>query len=365
MEKIDIKKFTSIEAGRVSIIMALYNMESLVYRAVSSVINQTYQNIEVIIIDDGSRDKGGAICDEIALEDNRVKVFHQENTGIAGAYLNAFKYVTGEYVLFVDSDDFIDPRMVEFLIETISKTDADIAQCRRKYFFDSKNNPEVEKYSDDLKIKVLGSTEEILDDYFFERNILRNECDKLFRTNLFEGVECQKGMQHIDVIILMQVIVKCQKYAYIENVLYYVYKKPDSISRGEYNEMHWNDYMYINNFYQDYISKFCPQYLDFMHYRWVKSSMIACERMSTSKIITDKKLKIGKCREICRKNYRAAKVSKYYKDDKLMTHLKCFIFYMSPTIFMLINKVCHEFINLFVVKTVSMKNKINIVNKNE
>mgnify|MGYP000523452576 CR=1 FL=1 len=140
MEKIDIKKFTSIEAGRVSIIMALYNMESLVYRAVSSVINQTYQNIEVIIIDDGSRDKGGAICDEIALEDNRVKVFHQENTGIAGAYLNAFKYVTGEYVLFVDSDDFIDPRMVEFLIETISKTDADIAQCRRKYFFDSKNN---------------------------------------------------------------------------------------------------------------------------------------------------------------------------------------------------------------------------------
>ena len=148
----------------------------------------------------------------------------------------------------------------------------------------------------------------------------------------------------------MQVIVKCQKYAYIENVLYYVYKKPDSISRGEYNEMHWNDYMYINNFYQDYISKFCPQYLDFMHYRWVKSSMIACERMSTSKIITDKKLKIGKCREICRKNYRAAKVSKYYKDDKLMTHLKCFIFYMSPTIFMLINKVCHEFINLFCSK---------------
>lgn len=338
---------TKFERGRVSIIMPLYNMEKLVERAVMSVLNQTYPNIEVIIVDDGSKDSGGLICDNIAKNDNRVRVIHQENTGISGAYRKAFEYITGEYLLFVDTDDYIAPHMVEVLLDAIVVDNADIVQCNREYFYDSENDPKIKNRSAEKNIKTLNSESEIMDDFFYDRNIQKNLADKLFRTSLFDSVECQPGIQHIDIILLMQVIVKCKRYSIIDDVLYYVYKRPESVSRGEYTDMHWNDLLFINDYYQKSIVKNCPMYLDYMHYRWVKSAMIACQRMAKSKRVTDRKEKYDFCKLIVREHYRGAVASCYYKQEDVFTKFRCGLFHISPAIFATISGYMHTVKSLF------------------
>ncbi len=340
--KVSLKEF---EQGRVSIIMPLYNMEKLVERAVKSVINQTYHNIEVIIVDDGSKDSGGLICDRIAMNDERVRVIHQENTGISGALRQAFEYVSGEYLLFVDTDDYIAPHMVEVLVKAITVNNVDIVQCNREYFYDSEHAPETENCTGELNIKTLNSENEIMDDFFHGYNI--NIAAKLFRTRLFDSVECQLGIQHIDVILMMQVILKCKRYSIIDDVLYYVYKRPESVSRGEYTDMHWNDFLFMNNYYQNSIVKNCPQYLDYMHYKWVKSAMIACQRMAKSKKIADKKEKYDYCKLIARDHYRGAIVSDYYKQEDICTKLKCGVFNLSPFVFATISGYMHTVKLLF------------------
>lgn len=337
--KISLKKF---ERGKVSIIMPLYNMEKLVERAVMSVINQTYPNIEVIIVDDGSKDSSGLICDHIAMNDERVRVIHQENSGISGALRHAFEYVTGEYLLFVDADDYIVPHMIEVLVDAITVDNADIAQCDREYFYDPEHAPKTKGRAHKLNIKTLTSENEIMNDFFHEHNILKNIADKLFRSRLFDSVECQPGIQHIDVILMMQVIVKCKRYSIIDDVLYYVYKRPESISRGEYTDMHWNDLLFMNDYYQKSIVKNCPQYLDYMHYKWVKSAMIACQRMAKSKKVTDRKEKYDYCKLLAREHYRGAIASDYYKQEDVCTKLKCGLFNLSPVVFATISGNMHK-----------------------
>lgn len=332
---------TKFEQGRVSIIMPLYNMEKFVERAVKSVINQTYSNIEVIIVDDGSKDSGGLICDSIAMNDERVRVIHQENTGISGALRKAFDYVTGEYLLFVDADDYIASHMVEVLLDAVTVDNADIAQSNREYFYDSEHAPDAKSRPAEQNIKTLESKREILDDFFYERNILKNLADKLFRTSLFDSVECQSGIQHIDVVLMLQVIVKCNRYSIIDDVLYYVYKRPESVSRGEYTDMHWDDLLFINDFYQKSIVKSCPKYLDYMHYRWVKSAMVACQRMAKSKKVTNKKEKYDYCKLIAREHYKGATESDYYKQEDSFTKIRCGLFNLSPIVFATISKYVH------------------------
>ncbi len=336
--KISLKK---LEQGKVSIVMPLYNMEKLVERAVMSVIEQTYSNIEVIIVDDGSKDSSGFICDNIALNDSRVRVIHQENTGIAGALQQAFKYVTGEFLLFVDTDDYIASNMVEVLLDVITVNNVDIAQCGREYFYEHKYIPEVKIRTYKSNIKTLNSEKEIMDDFLHGHNILKNIADKLFRTRLFESVECQLGIQHIDVILMMQVIIKCRRYSIIDDVLYYVYKRPESVSRGEYTDMHWNELLFMNDYYQKYIFENCPQYSDYMHYMWIKSAMVACQRMAKSKKVTDRKKKYDYCKVIAREHFKKAIVSDYYRQEDGLTRLRCSVFNLSPVIFATISGKVH------------------------
>ena len=103
----------------VSIIIPVYNVENYLPACLDSVINQTYHNIEIILVDDGSTDKSGKICDKYAAKDNRIKVLHQNNYGVAIARINSFNISTGSLVMFVDADDYIDIYTVEKMVNTL------------------------------------------------------------------------------------------------------------------------------------------------------------------------------------------------------------------------------------------------------
>ena len=119
----------------ISVIVPVYNTEKQLERCISSICRQTYQDLEIIVIDDGSTDSSGILCDSLARRDSRIKVFHQENQGLSAARNNGMEIAGGEYIAFVDSDDWISPVMLETLHSALIREHADIAECGFSAFF--------------------------------------------------------------------------------------------------------------------------------------------------------------------------------------------------------------------------------------
>ena len=111
----------------ISIIVPVYNVEKYIHECVDSIINQTYKNIEIILVDDGSPDNCGKICDEYAKKDNRIKVIHKPNGGLSDARNHGIDVANGEWLMFIDSDDWIEPNMAEKLLHSALNNKADLA----------------------------------------------------------------------------------------------------------------------------------------------------------------------------------------------------------------------------------------------
>ena len=120
---------------KISIIVPVYNVEKYLKKCIDSIVNQTYKNLEIILVDDGATDRSGEICDELAKLDNRIKVYHKKNGGLSDARNYGVERATGSYVGFVDSDDYIDAEMYEKLYEAITKEAADVAECNLKIVY--------------------------------------------------------------------------------------------------------------------------------------------------------------------------------------------------------------------------------------
>ena len=117
-----------VDEGKISVVVPVYNVEEYLDQCVESLVGQTYKNLEVILVDDGSPDNCPAMCDEWAERDNRIKVIHKENGGVSSARNAALDIASGDYIGFVDSDDWIEPDMYEILIKNAKKYDADISR---------------------------------------------------------------------------------------------------------------------------------------------------------------------------------------------------------------------------------------------
>ena len=113
----------------ISVIMPVYNVESYVVRSINSVLNQTYKNLELIIVDDGSTDRSGMICDQFMEKDGRVRVIHQENGGLSHARNTGLAMAIGDYVSFIDSDDFYEIHFIEYLYQSCVENDCEIGIC--------------------------------------------------------------------------------------------------------------------------------------------------------------------------------------------------------------------------------------------
>lgn len=118
-----------MQLDKISIIVPVYNVEQYITRCIESITSQTYRNIEILLIDDGSTDNSGNICDEYQKKDSRVMTFHKTNGGLSDARNYGIKHASGQYLCFVDSDDYISKHMVEILYNNLIKYSADISAC--------------------------------------------------------------------------------------------------------------------------------------------------------------------------------------------------------------------------------------------
>ncbi|MGN1328893.1 MAG: glycosyltransferase family 2 protein [Eubacterium sp.] len=207
----------------ISIIVPVYKVEQYLDRCIESIVNQTYKNLEIILVDDGSPDKCPEICDKWAQKDCRIIVIHQENSGVADARNKALDICTGDFVGFVDSDDFVDSDMFEILVKQLEENDADISRCTYKRIHD--NSDSIEYIKNNKTISVKSGTEYLVD--MFNDNTLNSPCwNKLYSKKIIGNNRFLDGYKiGEDNYFNYQVIKNAQKIVLINQSLYnYTYR---------------------------------------------------------------------------------------------------------------------------------------------
>ena len=215
--------------AEVSIIVPVYQVENYIRQCVDSILAQTFTDFELILVDDGSKDQSGKLCDEYAGMDERVKVIHTENVRAAEARNKGMDLASGNYLMFIDSDDYIAPTMVECLHKSILDKDADIVSCNYLYFWE--NNRE-KNFPINNKSEVLSGLE-----IFYNRKNERNYgywtvvWNKLYKKEIFEKVRFRSGKYYEDEFLANDIYQMDIKIVTIPERLYYYRQHENSTMR--------------------------------------------------------------------------------------------------------------------------------------
>lgn len=210
----------------ISVIVPVYNVEPYLRECIDSILAQTYTDFELILVDDGSPDKCGEICDEYAAKDSRIRVIHQENGGLSAARNAGLDIAQGEYVTFVDSDDVVHPNYLSCLHEAILQNNAEIVIGRFLRF--TEVAPAYVPMTATLQYARNGR--EACWELFAEDAVTYTiACGKLYKTELFAGIRYPLGRIHEDEATTYKVLYKAKLVAVLENELYYYRQNPNGI----------------------------------------------------------------------------------------------------------------------------------------
>lgn len=209
----------------ISVIVPIYKVEKYLRKCVESILSQTHTNLEIILVDDGSPDNCGAICDEYAKQDARIKVIHKPNGGLSDARNAGLDIMTGEYVAFVDSDDWIGPRMYETLLQMLKLFQADIAIGGVADDLEQDGKVTTVKVSNYGDEPFSESAAEAMRRYFHGSWAA---WDKLYKADLFRDIRYPVGEINEDEAIVLQLLSKCTRVCYTNEVFYHYMRRPSS-----------------------------------------------------------------------------------------------------------------------------------------
>lgn len=253
----------------VSVILPIYNVENLLEECVESVRNQTYPNLEIILVDDGSPDSAGKMSDEFAKQDSRIKVVHKKNAGLNMARKSGFEVSTGDWITFVDSDDVIDKHYVEYLMEGVKRHQTEMAICGYQYFVDKyqRDDKKVSTYS-----KSLGSTIKmyLLDGRPGEHFFMQTAWGKLFSRRLISRIDWDFSNYRVNEDEFMSMMYYSDlktPLAIVDNRLLYYRQRPDSImgqNEKEYTNIYkgkkLTKFEYLGEVYDKRLERFGQRY---------------------------------------------------------------------------------------------------------
>jgi glycosyltransferase involved in cell wall biosynthesis len=217
---------------KISIIIPVYKVEKYLPRCIDSLLNQSFQNLEIILVDDGSPDNSGKICDEYALKDARIKVIHKENGRAYDARNKGMDIATGDLIGFMDSDDFIHPKMYQSLYNLLLKHGADIAQCGFTKVQNGEINPPVKDNSPRV-FSNEGALAQLYSDESVEFAVIWN---KIYKKELVQNVRFKKAFIHDDEFFTYKLLYAASKVVVVESQFYYYYQSPNSMIRNTFSE---------------------------------------------------------------------------------------------------------------------------------
>lgn len=227
----------------ISVIIPIYKVEAYLNRCVESVQSQTYHNLEILLVDDGSPDNCGAICESLAGNDPRIRVIHKQNGGLSDARNKGLDAAQGEYVAFVDSDDYVAPWFLQTLYEQLLRTGSDVAICSyavvegQNDFCQKPLNPEAFSYDrEELLLNMYDANHEDATYFIVAWN-------KLYKRDLWEHVRFPKGKIHEDEATTYRIFDRCRRGVYVKCPLYGYFTATGSITRDAFSlrRLDWMD----------------------------------------------------------------------------------------------------------------------------
>lgn len=216
----------------ISIIVPVYNVENYLEKCVTSILRQTFSDFELILVDDGSTDSSGGLCERLKERDSRIIVIHKENGGLSSARNAGIDIAKGSYLGFVDSDDFISTDMYEELLQAIEEYDADLAICDLVNCYGK--IPDIQRIR--TKTEVL-TQKECFYEVFVGSKISVSAVNKLYRRDLFRGLRYREGITFEDAYIISDILHKCNKIVLNKTGKYFYIHRRNTITTLPYREL--------------------------------------------------------------------------------------------------------------------------------
>ncbi|KIL49358.1 glycosyltransferase family 2 protein [Jeotgalibacillus soli] len=216
------------QTEKVSVVVPIYKVEKYIQKCVDSILNQTYTNIEVILVNDGSPDSCGLIADQYERFDPRVKVIHKENGGLSDARNVGMKHATGEFTVFVDSDDWIEKNMIEEMVNSSHKFKADAVQSAFYYAYEDKLLFDHRTYLKNAAPVILNN-KRLMYELVKNENVKNFAWGKLFKTVMIRDISFEKGVLFEDVFWAHKVMHRVDTYVLLHQPLYHYTQRSDSI----------------------------------------------------------------------------------------------------------------------------------------
>lgn len=223
---------------KVSVIVAVYNIKKYIGRCIESIINQSYSNLQIILVDDGSTDGSGEICDGYAIQDPRIQVIHQKNQGLSEARNTGIKCAEGEWLSLIDGDDAVSPQFIEILYMAVCNSASQMAICD----YVRVKEDDIGSFSLDKLINtdqyVELTSNRMLEEWHGKNlNIETVAWNKLYNRKLFqEGIEYPKGKLHEDILITHRIVANANKIVIVPYKLYMYIQRDDSIIGSKLTE---------------------------------------------------------------------------------------------------------------------------------
>jgi len=211
----------------ISVIIPAYNVEKYLTKCIESLINQTYTNLEIVLVDDGSTDNTPQICDKYAQKDKRIKVIHKQNGGQSEARNFALDVVNGKYITFLDSDDFVSNDYIEYMYELLKNNNADISVCAFQIV-----NFENKKYKTEETEVNVYTTEKAFENLLYSEGIEVAVCAKLFPKEYFSDIRFPVGEKYEDIAIIALLMNKATRIVYGNKKCYFYYTRQGSTSKS-------------------------------------------------------------------------------------------------------------------------------------
>lgn len=254
---------------KISIIIPVYKVEAYLPQCIESVINQTYHNLEIILVDDGSPDKCGEICDQYAQRDERIHVIHKQNGGVARARNDGIEYASGDYISFIDSDDWIAENAYEILYQGLKQYDVDCAVGRCVTVVD-KNGDLSPRKNSDSPVKCETASEAM-------KHVLLNGSavwNRLFKREVFQHIRFPLDRVNDDEVVALHAYAECKNIVFLNQDTYFYRIRQNSITTSKFSirnvDCYYNS---VDNL--DFIRQRAPELVPCAEYKCIKA-MLYC-----------------------------------------------------------------------------------------
>lgn len=267
----------------ISIIIPIYNSEKYIKKCINSVIEQSYKNIEIILVNDGSTDNSLEICKSYKKIDSRIRIINQKNKGTAAARNVGIKKSKGEYICFVDSDDEIKSNYVEYLLYLINKNDCDIAIASYTVKSGKKEYDLGIGYSE----KIINQ-KECLQLLLNSKGFTVSLCSKLFKRNVFDCIIFPEGYMYEDDATIYEIILNCEKISYGNKSIYTYYVRNNSVMTSNFSNKRLILLKYADKMKSDILSKY-PELNEFVEKKYISYNFSLLRQLVNSDLNKNQK----------------------------------------------------------------------------